>query len=383
MPERLSELDRLRGIAVLGILPVNIFLFGWPEGGGNTVPGEFLPTITDRIIWGLVHLLFEQKFINLLSLLFGIGIGLFAERHIDGTTGRHARRMAALAGLGVLHAYLLWWGDILFVYALSGLLAWLALDRTPGVLLMLGLALYAVPSAMLMLWLGLDAESLSSVFAPPDSDALQTELELYRSGWWTQMQHRAPLALVLQTDGLLSFSLWQTLGLMLIGLAAHRLGLLRRDSPLRQYAKVIVALTLPLGLVLMALSLTGQLSAEPRQRHLAFQWQYWGSLCLTMAYLFGFLHWHARSARAVIGPAIRRLEATGRLALSSYLLQTLICTLLFYGHGLGYFGHWNALQLVVTAGLIILLLLWLCPLWERHFGTGPMERLWRHLAHRH
>ncbi|MCH8550644.1 MAG: DUF418 domain-containing protein [Natronospirillum sp.] len=380
--QRQTHLDQLRGLAVLGIFPVNIFLFGWPKTAlSDPIASGFLLSTADVLAWSLMHLLFEQKFINLLALMFGVGIGLFAQRqsargHDPGPL--HVRRMLTLASIGLLHAYLIWWGDILFVYSLAGLLAWTVRTLGPGALIQAGLVIYAVPSLLLVLWqLGGLAPDLADNLSAPSMEQIFAEIQQYRGGWREQMSHRAATALTLQTSTMISATLWHALGLILAGMGLQRLpqflsGQWIHSAIIRWY--LLGALIT--GALLMTVSLGIRLAGGDLLW--AFHSQYWGSLGMSVAYGGGLLLWSHHHDVSGIG---RHLAATGRLALSVYILQSLIAALLFYGNGLGFFGQFNALQLLLCAGLTILLLLWLCPCWERHLGAGPLERLWRRIAY--
>lgn len=380
--QRLAHLDQLRGLAVLGIFPVNIFLFGWPKLAlSDPMSGGFLASTADVVAWSLMHLLFEQKFINLLALMFGVGIGLFAQRqsargHDSGPL--HVRRMLLLALIGLLHAYLIWWGDILFLYALAGLLAWAARTLSTGALIRAGLIIYAVPSLLLMLWQlsGLEPD-LAGRLSAPSMEQLLTETQQYRGGWWEQMPHRASTALTLQTSTLISSTLWHALGLMLVGMGLQRLPQFLSGQWMHSSAvRFCLPGALLTGVLLMTISLCLRLAGGDLLW--AFHCQYWGSLGMSVAYGSGLMLWSHRHQESRLG---RHLAATGRLALSVYILQSLIAALLFYGHGLGLFGQFNALQLLLCAALTILLLLWICPCWERHLGAGPLERLWRRFTY--
>lgn len=374
---RLHWLDLLRGSAVLGIFWVNVFLFAWPE---TALERPRLWLADDTVgwwSWAAMHVLAEQKFINLLALVFGMSLALSDQRH--GTAeadARQRRRMTVLAILGLLHAWLLWWGDILFTYACAGMLAWWLRHRPAHQLLTLGVLLYAVP-ALMMLVLDLAGFWHADTLPAPNPADWAAEIALYQNSWWAQMAHRAPTALLWQTTGLITAGLWHALGLMLIGLALVRLRLWAQLPAARHWPwSLVVAGALLMTVSAYWLGQSDELQWRPLL--LAFQAQYWGSPLMTAGYAWLLYRWFLRGSARNLQD---RLCTVGQLALSVYLLQSVLATLLFYGHGLGLFGQLQAIELLLVALGMTWLWLWLCPLWRRHLGTGPAERLWRYLAH--
>src|SRR5687767_13506462 len=152
-PERYQALDLLRGCAVLGILVMNIQSFAMPFAA------YFNPTAlgdrgaTDFAIWSISHLFFDQKFMTIFSLLFGAGVLLMTTRAAQRgarPAALHYRRMLWLLLFGLIHAYLIWYGDILVLYAICGLFVYLFRTRSPRTLLIVGLILVSVASLFSM-----------------------------------------------------------------------------------------------------------------------------------------------------------------------------------------------------------------------------------------
>ncbi|MCW8846957.1 MAG: DUF418 domain-containing protein [Gammaproteobacteria bacterium] len=387
-PERHQRLDQLRGLAVLGILPVNILLFSGPFAAlaNPMVWGELRGP--NAVAWWLTRLLFEQKFLTLFCILFGAGL-VMQRLHLGPGPDAwrvHRRRMAFLFVLGLVHAYAIWYGDILAPYAICGLLLWPA-TRWPAVRLWsLGLMLLTVPSIINWLawfslsgWSGAALEALERSWQPHLADLL-TEIAAYRGDWFSQLRERVPQALYLQLQLFPLASGWRLLGSMLLGMAAMRTDLLTGAASLsgrtlRTGAWVLAGL----GLALTAwggqeLLVAGK--SPIRAALLSGQPLYWGSLAMAWAYLLlfprqGFGGWAGIS-----------LACVGRTALSNYLLQSLLCTGIFYGTGLAMFGQlqrWQLLLMALTlgAGQLIVSRLWLSA-----FERGPLEQLWRRLSYR-
>lgn len=382
--ERIETLDVLRGLAILGILLVNIQIFAMPEAAylNPTAYGDL--TGANRIVWILTHVLAEQKFISLFSMLFGIGVLLMSRRR-DAVglpaAGPHYRRMGGLLAIGLVHAYAVWYGDILVTYALVGMVVFALRHLAPRWLLAIGIAAYALPG-VLLLSMGLMVElgQLSEADIPgPALMAPEQEVAVYRGGWWAQMEHRAPSSFYMQTDLLLTYTGWATGGLMLVGMALFKLGVLRGTAPRATYvALIVVALVVALPVIGLGVSYRLAHPGGTLSFFLGYQFNYWAAPLVTLAWVsVAILLMRAGALRTLM----RALAAVGRMALTNYLAQSVICTLIFYGHGLGMFGRLERIeQLGVVIALWVAQLVW-SPLWLRWFEQGPVERLWRVLTY--
>ena len=387
--ERLSSLDLIRGVALLGILIVNIQAFAMPAAAlanpsayGNLDGANFAA-------WAASHLLAEQKFLTIFSLLFGAGVLLSASRaEAAGTSSAslHRRRMIWLILFGMAHAYLLWYGDILFLYGIVGLAAYPLHKRSPPALLSIGFVLLSIPS-LLTLAMGYsmpywDAPSLEIFRSEwrPDEAAIAAEVDAYTRGWSEQLRARVPQALYLQTVVAFLWSFWRVLGLMLIGMALTKLGVFAANHK-PEFCGRVIAVGLPISYVLIGWGILRNSQAAWSADYSPFfgsQYNYWGSTIVALAYLciLVFLDRGTRSGR------IRRaVSAVGRTALSNYLFQSLLCTAIFYGHGLGWFGEVSRTgQLLVVMGVWSIQLA-VSPWWLAHFRYGPAEWLWRSLTY--
>ena len=386
--ERQQRPDQLRGLAVLGILPVNILLFSGPYAAlaNPMVWGEMRGP--NAVAWWLTRLFFEQKFLTLFCILFGAGLVLQRLRLGSGPdAGRiHRRRMAFLFVLGLGHAYAIWYGDILAPYAICGLLLW-PVTRWPAARLWsLGLLLLTVPSLINWMawfslggWSGAALETLERSWQPNLADLL-TEIAAYRGDWFSQLRERLPQALYMQLQLFPLASGWRLLGSMLLGMAAMRSDLLTDAASVSgRKLQAGAWLLAGLGFALTAwgaLELLGARSTPIQAALLSGQPLYWGSLAMAWAYLLLF------PPNGIGGWAGSSLACVGRTALSNYLLQSLLCMGIFYGTGLAMFGQvqrWQLLLLALTigAGQLIISRIWL-SLFER----GPMEQLWRRVSYR-
>ncbi len=377
--ERVAGLDVARGVAVLGILLANVQTFAM-VGAASQSPlayGDFRGA--NRGGW-YAYLLVDPSFLVLFALLFGAGVAL-AHRRAGASresSVAHTRRMLALIALGALHAYLVWYADILLTLGVCGLLAYLARDASPGRLLSVSTALAAVPfalSALLSVVYAAEVIAASLRHAwDPGLAAVLAETRAYRGAWLEQMAVRVPSALGKHTWGLGLDVGWRVTGAMLAGMAGAKLGLVEGRHP-----RVLVAL-LALGLgVGFPLTLVGAREILSPDRDPVWALRFGTPLHNAAGALMG-LGWAGGVlllCRAVPERYTALLAATGRMSLTNYLLQSALCSLLFYGHGLGWFGSVDR-----VGQLEIVLAIWaaeiaLSALWLRRFPFGPFEWLWR------
>jgi uncharacterized protein len=385
-PPRLSSLDALRGLAILGILVVNVQAFAF------VAAARWNPTVQGNLaganwwVWLGTHVLFDGKFIAIFAMLFGASIVLQAEscaRRGVSAARTHYRRMAVLLAVGVLHAHLLWYGDWLAILAVCGALAFLYRGLPPRTLVTAGVLVFAIGSAIsvavawsLPWWSPEAAERLVADWAP-SPEAIAAEVALYRSGWLDQMRHRVPTAFRLETSDLATRSLWQMTGLMLVGMALLKLGVLGAGrSPVLYAAMAAIGAGVGIPLILHGVG-RSMASGWDLRAHLAIDglFNYWGGLLVSLS-------WIATVMLLIrLGWRMKTLAVVGRLALTNYLMQTLICTTIFYGHGLGLFARVDRVgQLAIVAGVWAVQLI-TSAWWVRHFAFGPAEWLWRSIAY--
>ena len=215
----------------------------------------------------------------------------------------------------------------------------------------------------------------------PSETEIEKQLQIYRGGWLGQMEHRAENAFFIQTFLLLIWQFWRVSGLMLLGILLLRWGVLQARRGLRCY--ILMALVGgAVGLWLVDRGVTCAIEHEWDPVGVTFTWiqyNYWGSLFVAAAWIGGVMI-VSQAGWAVLRPLVAALSATGRMAFTNYLAQTLICCFIFYGYGLGYHGYldrWE--QLLVVLGIWSLQLIssqW----WLTRFRYGPMEWLWRSLV---
>jgi uncharacterized protein len=388
--ERIASLDVLRGVALLGILPMNIQAFSMigaaylnPTAYGDLHGANFW-------VWYVSHLLADQKFMSIFSMLFGAGIFLMTGR-MEAAGRRaaaiHYRRMAWLAFFGLLHGYLLWYGDILFNYGLCGMLAYLFRKMPPRRLIAIGLVFVTVTTVLFSLsgwslphWPPEKALAFARDMWRPTPDMVAKELAAYRSGWIAEMPRRFVENTTDQFQGFVFLAFWRIEGMMLIGIALFKLGFLSaKASPKLYWSFILVALFVGIPVIAYGTHRDFAIAWPARESFFFnFQFNYWASILVALGWA---------SAVMLVCPSsrLRRFAApfaaVGRMAFTNYLMDTFICTSIFYGFGWGLFGKVSRVQQAGFVLAIWVLQLMVSPIWLRHFQFGPFEWLWRSLTY--
>jgi uncharacterized protein len=338
-------------------------------------------------VWLATSVLADGKFISIFAMLLGVSIVMQSGRGGDRAMSAwraHVRRMAALLVLGFLHAYFVWYGDMLVPLALCGAVVFPGRRLSPQWLLVLGGLAFATASVLSFGLTWSTAQSDPVALATwraqwtPRPSVIALEIAQYRGGWIEQMGQRVPAALEEQTVVFVTRLLWQMIGLMLIGMALFKLGVL---SATRSRAFYLGMGTLGFGAGTLLISLGLRRSFVTQWDALDFvlvsqQLHYWGNL-------FVALGWTALVMLVCqLGWSLRPVAAVGRMALSNYLLQSVICTTIFYGHGLGLFGRvGRAGQFAIVVGVWTFQLL-ASSAWFRYFAVGPVEWITRWLVYK-
>lgn len=387
--ERHDVVDFLRGCALLGILVMNIQSFAMPFAVyfNPTALGDRGPL--DFGIWLIGHLFFDQKFMTIFSILFGAGILLMTSR-AEASGARparlHYRRMFALLIFGLIHAYLIWYGDILVLYAVCGSIVFLFRKLRPALLLAIGIVVLAVES-VIMLGAGATIGSAPAEvqqeirdFWAPSAALLAEEVAAFQGGWLAQMPKRIGYSLDFHTFEMWIWGVWRAGGLMLVGMALLKWRVLTAGRHRDFYPRLFVAGWM-IGLPIVLLGVIAMSRARWEVFYSFFagtQFNYWGSIAVSLGWIGLFISLWITGA---LGGLAARLVAVGRTAFSGYILTSIICTFVFYGHGLGLFGRvgrpgqWLVTLIVWTTLLIV------APLWLERFRFGPLEWLWRTITY--
>ncbi len=383
--DRIQSLDVLRGVALLSIAVANVPSFA------SVAAARVNPLVYGSLeasnwwAWLLSYALFDGRFTAIYGMTFGAGLVILAERYERAgvrVARLHLRRMAALLALGLLHSYLLWYEDFLVSLALCGTLAFLYRRIEPRRLIILGIAIMAVGAAapLDVAWRmpGWSPEKMRHVqqkWSPP-AEALTREIEAYRSGWLGQLSHRVPMAFDRQTSGFVSRPLWQMTGLMVIGMALFKNNVFNAARSTRFYG-VLTLGGFGLGIPLVLFAIHENFAAGwALRRFLILDGlaNYWSGFLVGLGWV-GLVMLACRHVRH-----LGALAAVGRLSLTNYLLQSVLFTAIFYGHGLGLFARVErAGQLAVAVGVAAFEIV-TSLLWTRYFSVGPVEWAWRSLS---
>ena len=375
----------MRGIAVLGMLVANI-----PWHAGTSMSRLYQADTTSVFAWLLQYLVFDQRFMPIFAMLFGASL-LLQSRKTGLTPGFQAyylRRMAVLLLFGVLHAYLLWPGDILITYAVAGPVLLLFARLSPVRLIVIGIAFKLVDLSFGE-WPALyDATIDRWLFAwwVDYGEAPSTIAAAYAGSYADLFAYNAWRNQFIQWTALPYFRLWNAIGLMLIGMGFYKLGILQGGRDKAWYGKLVcVSLLVGVPLVLYGvLARVGMsetvgpylgFTQELPLRNITFRS---GCFIVSLA-VIGSIHMvYPVLKSAITGP----IEAVGRTALSNYLFHSVFFLILFHGVELFAFDSLDHDAMLALVMLVWVLQLALSPLWLRHFSQGPVEALWRRLGGR-
>ncbi|WP_445784801.1 DUF418 domain-containing protein [Sphingorhabdus sp.] len=395
--QRHISLDAMRGFAVMGILAMNIIGFAMPEWAYISPAAYGTDTLADKIAWAFSFVLIDGKMRGLFSLLFGASMMLIIDRAVakgESAAQIHYRRMAWLALFGLAHYFFIWFGDILFLYAIIGMIAFRFRNWAPAklikvalIIFVLGLALWGLQFGGLQLFqyfatrADASADMARQFRELMDSADLAfnvaPDLALHRGSYAAITMSKLddwaePLLLVVQSAS-------ETLPLMMIGMAMQKSGFLTGAWAVADYRRWAMRMV-PVGL-LLTLALAVWMVAVDFDRITALAiFYFWGGIprmLLTIGYaaLLLLLIDHYRNH-----PMLARVASAGRAAFSNYLGTSIAMTTIFYGYGFGLFGDVGRAGLwLFVLGAWAVMLLWSKP-WLMTFHYGPLEWLWRSLA---
>jgi uncharacterized protein len=385
LSERILFIDILRGMALFGILAANMRGFVAPlDAYGNI--GLLFHSRADLIGQAFIDLFFQGKFISIFSFLFGMGFAIQmsrAEARGARFLGFYPRRLLSLALFGVIHGILIWSGDILLTYSLSGAILLLFRKRQQKTLLWWAGSLLALPLVVGTSFLVLYHTRFRPHWMdpkPPDVKKLYAAVHIYAHGTvrqmlaqnWVQWKSDLPVQL---------FAIY-AVGLFLLGMWVWRSGIVQRLDEYRPVLKRVCAWCIPIGLIINAyVAATNALTPVDRVTlplQIANIVHFFGAHILAAGYISGL-------ALIFLNPNCRRIllpfAAVGRTALTNYLMESVLCTLFFYNYTTGLYGRIGpALALIPTVvlfGAQIVVSNW----WLKRYRFGPMEWLWRGMTY--
>lgn len=395
--QRITSIDTVRGVAVLGILVMNVI--GMAFAGAAYLNPMYTGGAEPMNIglWAAAYITIDGKMRALFAMLFGASLLLMAEGGLpQDATRRHVARMAVLFVLGLLHGSLLWSGDILLPFALAGLAIWpfrnlpvsrlflagvVALGLQAAINLMFGMqamrmeaaaALPGAPAEVIEAWNSLRGATFT------DPEDVAREITMYRGSLADILAIRHE-AVMFARLFLLPFEfLIEAVGLMFIGMGLYRLGWWQGTRDARSYRRLAIRL-IPAGWALGALLAVAfhQAGFEAAAFYITDAARILVAPALAIGYAAAVI---ALVKSGALPRLVARLAACGRMALSNYLLASILTNLVFTGIGLGLYGTLSrAGAYVVVLAIWALQLAWSKP-WLERFRYGPFEWLWRSLA---
>jgi len=350
--ERYRSIDILRGLALFGVLMVNLTDFRMPLLESIMGRDPFTG-VANEIVKLVIRIVLEFKAITIFSFLFGVGMAIQAERRNENAAAFLQRRLGWLLVFGVIHLLLIWNGDILMLYAVCGLLTLPFLRLPNSALWQLGAAAILWPE--ILPWVGhLPSREVSAVLAA------KAHVAYGSGGYFAALQFRWEETQLLIVQLLLAI-LPRTLGLMLLGVATWRNGIFQDPKRYRRWLTIAFLVSAPAGAVVV------------------WFWFYsvFSPLLLALAYVTGFLLWVA-SRHA---PRLPRVAALGQMALTNYLMQSVVLGLVFYGYGFGLYGKLGAAATACIGVALYASQLLASFWWLQRYQFGPAEWLWRSLTY--
>ena len=396
--DRIATLDIVRGVAVMGILAMNIVAFAMPMAAYVNPLAYGSEAAVDFAVYAFNFFLIDGKMRGLFSFLFGASMLLVIQRaEAKGESGAavHYRRMLVLLLFGAIHFYLIWFGDILFGYATIGMVAFFFRQKEPKTLIIIGIALVLLEFLIMagmtaqvrdlapqVTQPGVSPETLrqwnemTAWVRVPSSAEINEQIGLILGPWSGVVQSQ----LTQHRFDPVIFSIMfgpETLAYMLFGMAALKSGYLTgqwSDADYRRAAIRGYGISLPFYLVLIWLIFQNNFGV------LALF-----TFAMTSTVLIRPFMIPAVAALVILltrkgGWLTQRIAAAGRAAFTNYLGTSIIMTGTFYGWGLGFFGEPSRAQLwLIVIAMWVLMLAWSKP-WLDRFEYGPLEWLWRSLA---
>jgi len=322
-------------------------------------------------------------------MLFGAGVLVFCERAQQkngSAAGLHYRRNFWLLVFGLVHAHFIWYGDILFPYAMCAFIVFWFRNFSPKKLFWTAIIFLVIGSGYnLMAGYSLPyfpEEAIKEIMQAwrPDAAHIAKEITAYQGDIFEQFAKRHKEATFMQTQVFFTMFLWRIVGMMCLGMALFKWGVLSAEKDSRFYQKL--ALTcLPLGYAIIGYGAMKNIANEFSMEFSFFigsQFNFWGSIFVAVGYISLFCLW---SKSENLNALKARFSSVGKMAFTNYILHSLVFTFIFYGHGLGLFGE---VERVITVPMIMgmwVFQLWFSPIWLKHFKFGPLEWAWRCLTY--
>ncbi len=389
--ERMVILDFLRGLAIFGILMVNM---AWYNGPLFAQVGDMIPwqDTSNRLSLLFIKLFFEGKFYPLFAVLFGLGFYYFMRKANEDTHSvmfRYRMRLLYLLLFGMLHVVFFWYGDILIIYALFGFVMTWFYKKSDKTLIVWVVIFIVLPAFLIIAMVGLlqfamqvpeAAEGIQQGFAEQDRYAREfvaRAYEVYATGSFMEIM-RVRLTDYLHALNGIIFAFPNVMSLFLIGLLMGRKQVFRSLPHALGVLRKVFFWCLPVAIVFNGMYVYASTMGSFFQPDWYMAAMVTGSLIGGPAQMFVYMYLLAwLYHKGFFGRLAGAIESVGRMAFTNYLTHTIIVTTLFYSYGLGLYGQVNYWQGMLLAVLIYVVQLMWSPYWLERFRFGPFEWLWR------
>ncbi len=376
--QRIDTLDILRGISLLGILLVNMFAFSTPLPHIDLKSWFTIPADKQYHHW--LDIFVQGSFYPLFSMLFGYGLAMQyskAKQLGNSFYKLSSKRLIVLFIIGMLHAFFIWWGDILMTYAFCGFVLITLIRLRPGFLLAIGCIFYMGINGLMALLSGF-ASLVDGGNTDPDQfvdiQSVEGAIKAYGGGSWTDafMQRLADLSIQF-SPSMWIMALFTILPYMLIGAAASKWQLVEKAKSKWLLWSILAVIMVPIGVYLKSLPYIMN-----RNFFLDYIQTYFGGPVLTVGYAsIIVLICCIPYATKVLSPVAK----TGRMSLTIYLMQSIIGTLIFYRFGLGLYGKIGVDTATLLAVGIYMVQLVFATIWFMFFNQGPIEAVWKRITY--
>ena len=392
--ERIEVLDVIRGFALLGVLMANMAWFSSPALYFEILGKDMWTGAWDTTTSSFINLLVSGKFYSMFSFLFGLGFAIFFERAMERTVKPKLlfyRRLFILLLIGLAHAFFIWYGDILVTYALLGFLLPLFFNRKPKTLIKWAISLFSIFILLLALVMGSLAlgrmfneaaitDSLQPFYADIESK-IESSFHAYGQGTFAEIMAQRT------SDTLFSFSqiftgIFVIFPFFLFGLYAGKKKIFQNiESNLTSIRKIwIWSLVIGLTMSIVKFIFKNLMGADFYSFYTVIHTGsgFLGDIGLCLFFMTSIvLLYQNRKWMLKLKP----LAYMGRMPLSNYLFQSIVCTTIFYSYGFGLYGKvGSALGLVLTV-VIFTIQIFISKYWFKHYRFGPVEWVWRCLTY--
>ncbi|MBE4909290.1 DUF418 domain-containing protein [Bacillus luteolus] len=373
--ERIKSIDIIRGLAILGIFLVNMAAFNSPV---LYIGPDWWTDKLDLWTKDFINLSAQASFYTMFSFLFGFGVMIFKERVMEkgfSFPKLYFRRLFVLLIIGCIHAFLIWHGDILITYAIIGVIFYLFHKVKPITLLVWSLVLIIVPTILMtgLLLLALLFEP-SALTIPYDEKMTEQSVEVYSTGTFTEItSQRFQDWYMVNGPFNFPFMLVTLLPMFLLGALSAKVKWFSKVDENIKSIKIVWFITLMIGLPfkLLPYLFDQNLMTEFIQDTI-------GGPAIAMFYITSILLLLRKTLwQSILSP----LSYVGRLSLTNYLFQSILCTLLFYSYGLGFYGKVSPFVGLILTLVIFSIQIILSKLWLNYYKFGPVEWLWRTLTY--